>query len=217
MRRTGQRALVVVCLVILLAAAGCSRTEPDQLGESVAVGSGSATSTGSPGSSDSGDLGRTASGESPHPVDAGTIATYALGRIVVGMTLDEAEATGLILWDRQVDRPSSFLYRPSRDVIIGGNDVTGITGFMVKNDSHTTPEGITPRVSDDDDVEAAYGDSALQYESETGYTYYLVRDGDFGYYIQLDPESPNGKTVQLVIAGNWAPVSAQKPLLPYIG
>ena len=207
----------VLLTVAVLAVGGCaSSDDPDPTDGSAAPSpTVSVPSEGSPTPSGAAGL-VTADGLAPAPVDDDVLETYALGALVVGMTLEEAEATGLVLWDVQTDRPSGFLYRPSRDVFVGGNDEKGITGFLVKTDTYRTPAGIAVGMGLAD-VQQAYGDAVDEVSDESGAKYYLVRDGDFGYYFQPDPQQPEDDTITVIIAGDWWVVSGHKPYLPFIG
>jgi hypothetical protein len=109
------------------------------------------------------------------------------------------------------DGPSGFIFKPSPDVFIAGSDADGIVGFLVKSDDWRTPQGIAVERSGGDDLRRAYGDDLQQRTSPEGYPYFLVRDGDCGYFFAPDSFGPEDGPIIVVISGLWDAVSKARP------
>lgn len=127
------------------------------------------------------------------------------------MNAERAEATGLAEWLLSSDGPSGFIFKPSPDVFIAGSDADGIIGFLVKSDDWRTPQGIAVEQSDRDDLQRAYGDDLQQRTSPAGYPYFLVRDGDCGYFFAPDSFGPEDGPIIVIVSGLWDAVSKARP------
>ena len=157
-----------------------------------------------------------ASGQPARPAPDGVITTSALGPLVVGMSAEEALATGLARWEESADVQPGFTYEDPFDVFIGGSLESGVTGFLVKGPGWATPEGIRAGSSTTADLAAAYGDRLEALEDDYGAEFFRVRDGDFGYFFQADPFSADD-TVIAIVSGSWANVSRQLPNSGLVG
>lgn len=158
----------------------------------------------------SGGVLRDADGQPARPAPDGVFTTSALGPLFVGMSAEEAEATGLVRWEEQPGMPASYTYLPSREVFIGGTAETGIAGFLVKDSLWATPEGIRVGISTTDDLIEAYADDLQILIDDYDTRYYLVRDGDFGYFFQPDPFASDD-TIIAMVCGTWDAISRQLP------
>jgi hypothetical protein len=157
------------------------------------------------------DAPRTADGEPAGPAASGIISSCALGPLVVGMNAERAEATGLAEWLLASDGPSGFIFKPSPDVFIAGTEADGIVGFLVKSDDWRTPEGIAVGLSGRDDLQQAYGDDLQERTTPEGYPYFLLRDGDCGYFFAPDSFGPDDGPIIVIISGRWDAVSQARP------
>lgn len=153
---------------------------------------------------------RTGDGQPLKPAADQVLASCALGPLVVGMKKGEFESTGLAGLESDPELPPIIIFRPSRDVFIGGTPEGGITGFLVKDPQYQTPEGISPGVSTVADLQQAYGDRLLRVENDRGQLYFLVQDGDCGYFFQTDPFADDDVIISMV-AGRWTVVARQEP------
>ncbi len=155
----------------------------------------------------SGEQLRTADGRAASAAPSGIISSCALGPLVVGMNAERAGRTGLL----DGDAASGFVFKASPDVFIAGTDADGIVGFLVKDQGWRTPQGITTGVSTQEDLQQAYGAQLQSLTTPEGYPYFLVRDGDCGFFFAPDSFGPDDGPVAVIISGLWDAVSQARP------
>jgi hypothetical protein len=127
------------------------------------------------------------------------------------MNAERAESTGLVDWLLSSDGPSGFVFKPSPDVFVAGTDADGIVGFLVRDQGWRTPQGITTGASTGEDLQQAYGEELQRLTTPEGAAYYLVRDGDCGYFFAPDSFGPDDGPIVVIVSGLWDAVSQARP------